>query len=339
MIPNINNLNDYVQSVSYSANYWLVRTMGGQYYNDFVENGFIAIGYNEITLRKLQELNDDDKLATAELKQDIAEHHQATINHPGHAASQLLRFARNICAGDIVVVPSRGNEVAICRVTGGIYEDINATDENNSCPFFKRIPVRIEKQTYRYKMSTKAQLMFNSRHPISDITQYSAYIDNTVLDYYNKGTETHLLLRINTDLDVSASTFYGVDELFKLAEGFCKQHEIEGSASDVTMKVQMESPGWIHFITKNKRFLGVLGAVILLINGGGLKIDIDDVHVDLSTDGLIKNINEYLDRSQDREIRQSIKETLDSLKIETPEDYQKAVIELYKTQNEARNKY
>ena len=339
MIPNINSLNDYVQNVSYSANYWLVRTMGGRYYRDFIDNGFIAIGYNEITLQKLHGLNEDEKNALVELKNDMAEHHQATIAQPGHAASQLLRFTRHIGLGDILVIPSSSNQVAICHVTGNVYECTDASGEDGQCPFYKRIPIRVDKLTSRSKMSAKAQLMFNSRHPISDITPYAAYIDNTMLDYYNKGEETHLLLKISTYSEVTASTFYSMDGLFKLAEGFCRENEIDGSAADVTMKVQMESPGWLHFITKNKRYLGVLGAFILLINGGGLKVDINDFHIDLSTDGLFKNVSEYLDRSQDREIRQSIKQTLDSLEIKTPEDYQKAVIELYKTQNEARSKY
>ena len=313
--------------------------MGGQYFRDFIDNGFIAIGYNEITLQQLYGLNEDEKHAVAELKNDITEHHQATINQPGHAASQLIRFTRHIGVGDIIVIPSRGNQVAICRVTGNVYENTEVISENGHCPFYKRIPIRVDKLTSRSKMSTKAQLMFNSRHPISDITPYAAYIDNTVLDYYNKGEETHLLLKINTTSEVTASTFYSMDELFKLAEGFCLENGIDGSAADVTMKVQMESPGWLHFVTKNKRYLAVLGALILLINGGGLKVDIDDIHIDLSTDGVIKNVSEYLDREQDREIRQSIKQTLDSLDIKTPEDYQKAVIELYKTQNDAREKY
>lgn len=332
-------MNDYVHCVSFESNYWLVRTMGGRYYKDFVDNGFIAIGHNEITLRKLQNLNIDEKLAFSELKNDIEEHYQATIKHPGHAASQLIRFVRNIGEGDIIVIPSRGNQVAICRVIGDVYEDINATDEHNGCPFFKRIPIQVKKLTYRSQMSAKAQLMFNSRHPISDINTYSSYIDNTVLDFYNKGEDTHLLLRINTNSDVTASTFYGIDELFKLAEGFCLKYGIDGKASDVTMKVQMESPGWLHFFSRNKRFLGVIGAFILLINGGGLRIDFDNLHIDLSTDGLIKNVNDYLDREQDREIRHSIKTKLDTLEIKTPDDYMKAVIELYRTQNETRNKY
>lgn len=46
-----------------------------------------------------------------------------------------------------------------------------------------------------------------------------------------------------------------------------------------------------------------------------------------------------MDRKADRELIGSIKNSLDSLEIKTPEDFQKAVIELYQKHNEARDKY
>ena len=61
--------------------------------------------------------------------------------------------------------------------------------------------------------------------------------------------------------------------------------------------------------------------------------------MDLSTDGIFRKFEEHMDRKVDRQIRLSIKESLDSLEIKTPEDYKKAVIELYKTQNQNRNNY
>ena len=50
-------------------------------------------------------------------------------------------------------------------------------------------------------------------------------------------------------------------------------------------------------------------------------------------------MNEYMDRRADRALLGSIKNSLDSLAIETPDDFQKAVIELYQKHNDAREKY
>ena len=314
--------------------------MSGQYFRDFIDGGYIAIGYNEITLDFLRNLNEDEKLAISELRGYIAEHLQSTISRPGHAAAQLIRFSRNIMPGDIIVVPGPSSGlIAIGRVAGSIYEAPDAGRGDDGCPFMKRITVNVERVMSRRLLAPKAQLMFSSWHPVSDISAYAAYIDNAVHDYYNKGEETHMMLKINTEADVDASTFYNIEKLFKLAECYCRENGIEGNASEVIMKVQMESKGSLRFISKNVRFIGIVGVLVLLINGGGLKIEKGNFSLDLSTDGVVKNVSEFLDRQQDRAIRESIKNSLDSLEIKTPEDFEKAVIELYRTQNDARDKY
>ena len=55
----IEQLNDYVQKVQESTGYWMVRTMGGDYYEEFDKEGFVAIGYNEITRHEINKLDAD----------------------------------------------------------------------------------------------------------------------------------------------------------------------------------------------------------------------------------------------------------------------------------------
>ena len=335
----ISVLNEYVQTIGHTAHYWMVRTMGGQYYESFVSGHYIAVGPNDITLHDIREYCADGKKDHSGLRTLVASRHP-DVARPGHIASQLYRFCNNLQVGDIVIVPCYSSfEISICRITGEVYEDANASGADGDCPFMKRIPVEIIKKVKRGSLPPKAQLMFNSRHPISDISEYATYIDGTCLDYYNKNDEIHVVLKINTEEAVAASTFYNMQRLFDIAERFCRDNGVDGNASEVTMKVQMESPGALHFISKNKNFLAIVGLVILFINGGGLKVDWDQCHIDLSTDGFFKNLSEYLDRRTDREMRESIKNTMDSLKIDTPSDFKKAMIELYQTQNENREKY
>lgn len=339
MLENIEEFNKYVLTVDNSANYWMVRTMGGEYYEEFVENNFVAIGYNDILLREINSFDGEERDIVHALKSIVAERHEEVLM-PGHVASQLVRFCRTIKKGDILVVPGWGScEISICRVTGEVYEEPNVRDDNGLCPFMKRLPVEILKSMNRRALSPKAQLMFNSRHPISDISDYAVYIDNICHDYYCKEDETHIVLNIETQEDVTMPAFYNLQKLFDIAEAFCKENGISGEAKDVVMKVQMESPGILHFISKNKNFLFLIGILVLFINGGGLKIDRGSFKLDLSTDGILRNISEFMDRNTDRELRESIKASMDSLQIKTPEDFQKAMINLYKVQNENRKEY
>jgi hypothetical protein len=316
----------------------MVRTMGGSFYREFINDKFIAFGFNDFLLKDIQNLNKDNKLAIKELRMSVAKKYPDNCR-PGHVASQLIKFCRDIKIDDVVLVPSNRSEISIVKVIGSVYEDENSKEDNGKCSFMKRIPIKIIKRISKFSLPPKAMSMFNSRHPISDISNYSMYIDNMVSDFYNKDQETHITLKIDTDDEVSATTFYNIEKLFEITESFCSENNIEGTSDDVSMKVQMESKGNIHFISKNKVFLGLIGLGILFINGGGLKIKNGEFNLDLSTDGIFKKYDEHMDRMVDRDVRLSIKKSLDSLKIKTPEDYKKAVIELYKAQNENRNKY
>lgn len=337
MNETIELLNDYVRKVESNANYWMIRTMGGDYYDDFVDNGYIAIGYNEIPLDYIMELPEDCNIAHTQMRNHIKENYQDIAN-AGHAAAQLYRFCYVIKSGDILILPGRSSfRMSICRVCGPVYEAEARTGD--ACPFRKRIPIEIIKRTSRLELPPKAQLMFNSRHPISDISAYAHYIDTMTHDFYSKDDELHLLLQVKTMEDISMTKFFALDGFAKLAVAYCKENNIEVEEDDVTIKLQMESPGFIHFITKNKVLLVFIALAILGTNGGGLKIHGDLFDLDLSTPGLFKSFSEFMDRSTDREMRESMKNALDSLHIETPEDFKKAVIGLYEAQQKGREQY
>lgn len=332
MLESITYLNNYVHTVSHTSSYWMVRTMGGDYFDEFVSNNFIAIGYNEVRLQDISAVTPEDHVAFRQLRDSVHDLFPDAAR-PGHIASQLVRFCKGIAVGDIIVLPGYSSyRVAICRVSGEPYEVAVPTGQ---CLFLKRLPVEVLRITDRTKLSPKAQLMFNSRHPISDLTEYARYIDTGVRDFYNKGEETHLLLKVNTENDVTFDQYSCLFQFLKWAEEYCLENGMQASFRDVVIKTQLESPGFIHFISRNKNVLFALGMLVLLINGGGLKSE----WFDLSTPGLIKSCSEFLDRQTDRELRESMKEKLDSLGTDTPEDFQKAVIELLKAQNETREKY
>lgn len=337
MNKDFDSLDNYVQKVGCDANYWMIRTMGGDYYDDFVDKGYIAIGYNEVSLDEILNLPENAKMAIRQLKGFIQEHHQ-NIERSGYVSAQLYKFCREIKVGDIIVLPGRSSyRTSICRVTGNIRE-VDIAD-NESCRFKKRIPIVVLERTSRRLLPPKAQLMFNSRHPVSDISLYAHCIDSAIHDFYDKGEELHLVLNVKTVEAVTSGHFYSMHRFIAIALDYCNENGVAVSENDIELKIQMESPGFIHYISENKKLISVISALILLINGGGLKTKFGDFEFDLSTPGLIKSCSDYLDRSTDRETRESMKNALDSLEIETPEDFQKAVIEMYRTQNDAREKY
>lgn len=339
MEAGIERINDYVFNVSHNVHYWMVRTMGGEYYHEFIEKGFIAIGYNEIALSELEAINPEDYVAVNQLRSRVIEVY-SDMPKPGQIVTQLLRFCKQIRVGDVIVLPGySSHEISLCRVRGNVYEETNTNNRIEECAFAKRLPIEVVRTTTRRSLPPKAQMMFNSRHAISNIDYYAMYIDNSMMDYYDKDDETHVVLKIDTDDEVPASAFFDFYNLMCLTERFCQENDIEGTAKDTVMKVQMESKGMLHFVSSKKTYLALLALGILFINGGGLKVHYGNFDIDLSTQGVFGAYSEYLDRKMDREVKQSIKNSLDTLKIKTPEDFMKASIELYKAQNANRKKY
>lgn len=86
----IERINDYILKVPHDIHYWMVRTMGGEYYHEFVEKGFIAIGYNEISLKELNVINPEDRVAVNGLRIHVAEVYQGRFYRSKYLFLQIL---------------------------------------------------------------------------------------------------------------------------------------------------------------------------------------------------------------------------------------------------------
>ena len=313
-------------SINSEVKYWMMRTMGGDFYKEFVEDGFIAIGYNEITTEDLKALPESDNLSKDVLATKLKDRNE-NITNAGYPASQILKFYRDMKIGDFVVVPGRSSHyVSFGIITSDVYEaEDKYLHSADLCPFAKRRTVNWKKSTVKFKLNPSLQLMFNSRHIISGVDDYAQYIDSLLNDFYVKDDETHLVLRINTEGDINAGNFFAIYKIFEIVDNFCVEYGIPETTANLVMKIQLESPGNVRLSSKHLLILGLVGLSILSINGGGLKINAGNFNFDLSTDGLIGMYNEYLDREVDRDLKESIKSSLDSLDMSTPQNMEYAV--------------
>ncbi|WP_129698252.1 hypothetical protein [Parabacteroides goldsteinii] len=326
-------------SINSEVKYWMMRTMGGDFYKEFVEDGFIAIGYNEITTEDLKALPESDNLSKDVLATKLKDRNE-NITNAGYPASQILKFYRDMKVGDFVVVPGRSSHyVSFGIITSDVYEaEDKYLHSADLCPFAKRRTVNWKKSTVKFKLNPSLQLMFNSRHIISGVDDYAQYIDSLLNDFYVKDDETHLVLRINTEGDINAGNFFAIYKIFEIVDNFCVEYGIPETTANLVMKIQLESPGNVRLSSKHLLILGLVGFSILSINGGGLKINAGNFNFDLSTDGLIGMYNEYLDREVDRNLKESIKSSLDSLDMSTPQNMEYAV-KLLEELNNSREKY
>ena len=181
--------------------YWLIRTQAGIYYESFVDNGYIGIGYNEVPYSQLSLLGvQDDRILFTLFNslKDFCEMIYPEDTRPGLIASQLIKFAYNIKRGDIVVIPSENSET----ITIGYVEDttVHLASEletiETHCPFIKRKKVYWEKEIPREKLDPYLYRVLQAHQAINDISSYSELIERNLNNFFIADGIGNLVLNV-----------------------------------------------------------------------------------------------------------------------------------------------
>jgi hypothetical protein len=338
MSINFDQLISHALNFKVDRSYWLIRTMDGDYYDEYVSKGFVAIGYDDVSLREVKLAASKGEAAHRELTAIIeskdSKQAKDKQRNAGYASSQLLTFCTKVEVDDIIVIPSRSSgRICIGTASSKMFEIDSAPKGENSCPFKKRVEVKWgDKEYFRHGLNPKMQLMFSSRHIISKVNAYSELIDSSVHNFYQKGDRCYLVLRVNAQGNVSASDMSAVFELLALLEEFAQEQNLPYRADDIQIKVCVQSPGDI-VMSASPAIILALGAIVVLIFGGAYKRNGEDIEI--STPGILEGISNFLDRRQDRIKSRNLTEKLKNMQIEDPSD----LIELLKDDKKPRKEY
>ncbi len=200
-----------IPSVSPDRHYWIIRTKGGQYYNDFVLHQYISIAWDYVTLNILNNENEDsikriigmytrtDKDSYIDL--DDEETDGSAKGKVTSIYNKIHRFVFEIAKGDIVLIPSANSDlVTIAEVIGDTYETTNYVEmrlrddpdsETIPCPYYKRRKINSLKTITKKEMDIYLLKGFSSQHALSNMDEYASFIDRTIYGIYSKGNDIH----------------------------------------------------------------------------------------------------------------------------------------------------
>lgn len=321
-----------IESIQTGTRYWLVRTMGGDYYKDFVENEFIGIGYDKITIGDISSLPAKAKLAKKAL-QNMIVHRYENISNASYPASQMLKFVRDMKNGDVVVVPSSSSYNATFGVIkSDVYERNVQCHDTYSCPFVKCRDVEWIKTSHRHQLSANLQLIFGSRHIISEIKGCSEHIDSYLNDFYQKDDITYMVLRVKQEEALSADDFTLVADLMSLFNDYSSKHNLGITSKDIKMKISVQSPGDILVYAATPEVITVIGLIILFINGGTFKINWGGFNLEASSPmfsnglkTLIESVNQFLNDREKRKTVETLRKKLSNMDIDAPRSLMNAM--------------
>lgn len=91
-----------------NTKYWLVRGEGGIFYDDFLINNYIAIGWNEISAEEVdQNVWNSDTIRAKLISENGLAFNSKNKRKMGSAAKQMIKFQNDIRPGHIILVPSK----------------------------------------------------------------------------------------------------------------------------------------------------------------------------------------------------------------------------------------
>lgn len=318
-----------IPMISSEKNYWLVRTNGGRYYNDFINKGIISINWDEITVEDIRSSEYD------ELFKKIKEHYPNKAK-PGRAVAQLKTFVDVMKEGDYVVITSyASNKFYVGEIIDNeVFEeeiDSALVEENKKiCPYVKRRRVKWLKETRKFDVNKDMFLLLqHAQNTINDANKYAHTIEGLVHDFYIMGDVAQLTINVKKEEDIPAKAFYSlgaellelVEEFFELHEGYVNTEEF----NRIITKVNINSRGSALFRGPKKYILVAGCLLVITLNGGGFSIpnpwnpEADIIELEMGS--LIDKVSDFLNERQERGHRELImKSNADKLEVETPEE-------------------
>lgn len=322
--------------IDVNRRYWFIRTHGGDYYEEFYEDSFIAIGYNEVLLSDIHEAHKNGDLAKQILSERIKAIYKENELRPGLASSQLLKFVYEIKKGDVIIIPSDGGRAIALGIVGStpvyLAENIN---NKLLCPYAKRKRVTWQKIIHRQDIDPALFALLYTRQAISDASKYDNYIDRILTPVYIKNDIAHITLKVLTTEPIDAEDLFGIGAIIPLTKEFVKEERIDVKIDNIDAKVGVQSKGVIEFLSQNIDALMIIGALIgsiaVALAGGGNTTKLKGFNNTLKTDGLISKISDFLAAKTKNDMYKKIVENaLQNMKIETPADLVKILDKLNK---------
>jgi restriction system protein len=270
--------------------YWFVRTNSGELYDIFKDNGFIAIGWNYITIEDIVNSRTNPEILRNKIVANsrAIEQKRADDNGVDIDESKILQPSKRkdkskittvinklqtfheLKKGDIIVIPNKGSSKLCFGVVADAEIDLKSNGENN-CSYFKRRKINWVTEKSFYEIGTAFFMFKKNMHSISSVKkELSSLIDKVMNDIYYKDDKLYYKVKVDKINDIKASDLFVLGaEMLELLEYINKEFEFGENINDTIVKINVQSKGDFLFNSNNLgKSIAVLSLVLSLVSCG-----------------------------------------------------------------------
>lgn len=266
---------DHVAEINSQKEYWYIRTDEGDYYQDFIQKGYIGINWNFITAPEIREDN------LEYLRKSVITNSYKYPNVPydwlgfgeksavTKTVNKLFAF-KNLEKGDIVLIPSENSDYFSI---GEIADDeiYNASGEElSACEYIKRRKVTWLKTSIKHNYYNSLFYSLQDSHQaIVSIKKYADFIDSLMEELYIKDGNCFLSLRINKESEINLKDLKDLfDNYFELISKVNTDFSFGEKIDETTVKLSLNSPGFINIKLPAGKSLIVASLILsMFLNG------------------------------------------------------------------------
>lgn len=338
-----------IPKISKERHYWIIRTNGGEYYDDFILHQYISISWDYVSLNVLYNQSEDEikRLIDVYEKNTTISKNELDDENDGSSKgkvtsiyNKLNRFVFEIDKGDIVLIPSvNSDKITLAEVTGDVFETQNYVEtylkenpntEINPCPYYKRRKINTLKTITKKEMDIYLAKGFNSQHALSNMDEYAPFIDRTIYGIYSKGDELHTTIHAGHPNGLSLRELVVLSHtLEETTSSLAEQCEIPFDSSEIEVKLNIHSPGIIELISYAAASGIVLSMLAFsinnIINGGkfnlSLKRDATTKNIDFTINSETPGIrgNNQIDKTIELNCKSELLQLVNELDIKSPD--------------------
>lgn len=332
-----------IKELSNDKNYWFFRTNAGLYYADYALNNYIGLGWDEIDdLSLFNVKTDQEEKNLKEKVKSLVSQYYPDENRAGLTAGQIIKFINEMKIGDIVIIPDAGSHsISIGVIESDVYlhkqdtdnpSSLDETEDENlgyeQCPYVKRRKIKWVTSASKHQIDPYLFKLFCVIHTISDANAYAKYIDRIMYPIYMKNGEIHITLNVEQEDSITARSMNKLlSGILGILDNYTNE-EVSKEADNLTLKVIVESPGKLEFISKTLSGCAICSSLALLLFGAEITFSCGELNFSAKSQGASGFFNEYIKErnrheesmanAENKKQIEELKKALADMKVQLP---------------------